>query len=258
MSDPWTNAPHGPTAARHPRRPTTSIIEVMTQGHWPYRVNSCELIRRLESFSAAIVLNATRPLEYLIMKATRVVAAVGLVSLSAILLAAYGQTGITAITKSHAEPMVDLQGTLRLPADYRTSYQFLGSWAVAADQSQGSKQIHTVYASPGTITAYRKNGHFPDGSVLVKEVFDTQTGAMTTGTVSYALKLKGWFVMVRDSNNSHPGDQLWGDGWGWSWFDAANSSKATTMDFRAECETCHIPARATEWIYVSGYPALQR
>jgi hypothetical protein len=30
-----------------------------------------------------------------------------------------------------------------------------------------------VYASPGTIDAYRKDGRFPDGAVLVKEVFDT-------------------------------------------------------------------------------------
>jgi hypothetical protein len=30
--------------------------------------------------------------------------------------------------------------------------------------------------------------------VLVKEVFDAATGAMTTGTVSHAQTLKGWFV----------------------------------------------------------------
>jgi hypothetical protein len=60
----------------------------------------------------------------------------------------------------------------------------LGSWAVAADQGQGSKEIHVVYTSPGTIAAYRKDGRFPDGSVLVKEVFEATTGAMTTGNVS--------------------------------------------------------------------------
>ena len=45
----------------------------------------------------------------------------------------------------------------------------------------GSKQLHVVYASPGTIAAYRKDGHFPDGTVLVKEVFNTKTKEMTTG-----------------------------------------------------------------------------
>ena len=58
--------------------------------------------------------------------------------------------------------------------------------------------MHAVYASPGAIDAYRKTGHFPDSAVLVKEVFATSTNEMTTGTVSHADKLKGWFVIVRD------------------------------------------------------------
>jgi hypothetical protein len=49
------------------------------------------------------------------------------------------------------------------------TYQFLGSWAVSANQGQGSKELHLVYASPGTVAAYNKNGRFPDGTVLVKE-----------------------------------------------------------------------------------------
>ena len=68
--------------------------------------------------------------------------------------------------------MVDASGNLRVPGDYRAAYQFLGSWAVAAGQGQGSKEIHVVYASPGTSAAYRKNGRFPDGSVLVKDKVD--------------------------------------------------------------------------------------
>jgi len=95
-------------------------------------------------------------------------------------------------------------------------------------------------------------------SVLVKEVFEATTAAMTTGTVSHAQKLKGWFVMVNDSKNSHPGNRLWGEGWGWSWFDAANPVKTTSKDFRTDCLGCHIPAKATDWIYVSGYPELKK
>jgi hypothetical protein len=57
---------------------------------------------------------------------------------------------------------------------------------VAADEGQGLKDVHVVYASPGTISAYLKDGRFPDGTVLVKEVFQAATGDMTTGTVSHA------------------------------------------------------------------------
>ncbi len=96
-------------------------------------------------------------------------------------------------------------------------YEYLGSWAVAADKGEGSKQLHSVYASPGAVAAIRKDGHFPDGAVLVKEVYETATSPMTTGTVSHAGLLAGWFVMVKDSKNSHPQNKLWGSGSGWSW-----------------------------------------
>ena len=138
-----------------------------------------------------------------------------LLAMSAV--AAYGQQKDTA---SKADTVVDANGNLHVPDDYRTIYQFLGSWAVAADQGKGSKEIHNVYASPGTIVAYRRDGRFPDGAVLVKEVFEAATGEMTTGTVSHAQTLKGWFVMMRDDNNRHPSNKLWGDGWGWSWFNS--------------------------------------
>jgi hypothetical protein len=81
---------------------------------------------------------------------------------------------------------------------------------------------------------------------------------MTTGTVSHAETLKGWFVMMKDSNGRHAGNKLWGDGWGWSWFDAANPSKTTSTDYKTNCQSCHVPARASDWIYVSGYPPLRR
>jgi len=155
-----------------------------------------------------------------------------------------------------AEGVVDANGNLRVPAGYHTSYQFLGSWAIAADKGQGSQGLHVVYASPGTIEAYRKEGHFADGSVLVKEVFQAATQPMKTGTVSHAEKLAGWFVMVKDSKNSHPGNSLWGDGWGWSWFDADKPSKTTSTNYKADCLPCHVPAQATDWVYVEGYRAL--
>lgn len=156
------------------------------------------------------------------------------------------------------EAVVDANGNLRVPADYPTSYQSLGSWAIANDKGPGSKGLHVVYASPGAIDAYRKDGRFPDASVLVKEVYETATGKMTTGTVSHAQKLQGWFVMVKDSKNSHPGNALWGNGWGWSWFNADSPSKTTSTDYKIQCLPCHVPARDTDWVYIQGYPPLNR
>ena len=188
------------------------------------------------------------------------VVAIGVAGISALVAVAVpGQMNLLASSNgAKAEAVVDANGNMHVPDAYRTTYQFLGSWAVAADQGQGSKELHVVYASPGTITAFRKDGRFPDGAVLVKEVFQAATGEMTTGAVSRAETLKGWFVMVKDSNGSHPGNKLWGEGWGWSWFDAPNPKTTTSTDYKTDCRLCHVPAQASDWIYLSGYPPLSR
>jgi hypothetical protein len=188
------------------------------------------------------------------------VVGIGIAGISAMVaVAAHGQVDTAASSNGRkAEAVADAAGNLHVPSAYRTTYQVLGSWAVSADQGRGSKELHVVYASPGTITAYRKDGRFPDGAVLVKEVFQATSGQMTTGTVSHADTLKGWFVMMRDSNGRHAGNKLWGDGWGWSWFDAANPSKTTSTDYKTDCQPCHVPAQASDWVYVGGYPPLRR
>jgi Cytochrome P460 len=185
---------------------------------------------------------------------------IGIAGISAMVaVAAHGQMDTTASSKgAKVEAVVDANGNLHVPDAYRTTYQSLGSWAVATDEGEGSKELHVVYTSPGTITAYRKNGRFPEGAVLVKEVFRAATGQMTTGTVSRADTLKGWFVMMKDSNGRYAGNKLWGDGWGWSWFDAADPSKTTSTDYKTNCLPCHVPAQASDWVYVGGYPPLRR
>ena len=165
----------------------------------------------------------------------------------------------TAATSDQSpQAVVDEQGNLRVPEDYRTAYQF----AQALGQSPLNKaKVRNSSTSsmrrPARSPLIAKMGSFPDGSILVKEVFEATTAPMKTGTVSRAQTLKGWFVMVRDSKNSHPGNKLWGDGWGWSWFDAGNPTKTTSTDYKVNCLGCHVPAQATEWIYVNGYPPLK-
>jgi len=186
----------------------------------------------------------------------RIIPASVFVSLS--IVASLGVTWQTAIGQQTTEAVADARGNMHVPADYRAVYQYLGSWAVAEQTYQGSKQMHVVYGSPGAAETYRKNGHFADGSVLVKEVFAAQTSAMTTGTVSRVDTLIGWFVMVKDSKNSHPENKLWGSGWDWAWFDAETPLKTKSTDYTVDCQSCHGPAQATEWTYVEGNPVLRR
>ena len=180
------------------------------------------------------------------MKTLAVAGVAGLLAIVA--LAAYGGMDTTASRDlSKRKAVADDAGNLHVPDTYRTTYELLGSWAVAADQGQGSKQLHVVYARDGSLTARCSS----------KDVFKAATGQMTTGTVSHAETLKGWFVMMKDSKGRHAGNKLWGDGWGWSWFDADSPSKTTSTDYKTDCQSCHVPARASDWIYVGGYPPLR-
>lgn len=173
-------------------------------------------------------------------------------------VSAYGRTDARTPYRGATAAVVDGKGNMRVPADYQTTYQMLGTWAVAAENAPGSKEMHVVYASPGTIAAYRKDKHYPDGTVLVKEVYKATTKPMTTGNVSSADTLAGWFVMVKDDVGRFPTNKLWGDGWGWAWFDATDPKKTTSTDYKKDCQSCHVPAQASDWIYSDGYPPLKR
>jgi hypothetical protein len=150
--------------------------------------------------------------------------------------------------------LVDKSGTIHLPVDYRDRYQSLGTYTVF--DGKGGGDMHYTYASPGTAEYYRKNGKFADGTVLVKEVFGTQHGPMTTGDAHWASGTKVWFVMIKDEKGRYSNNALWGDGWGWALYKSDAPDKQVATDYKKDCLGCHIPARTTDWVYVQGYPVL--
>lgn len=155
-------------------------------------------------------------------------------------------------------PYVKPDGSISLPKKFRT-WAFLGTWVVASEKGADSaSQLHNVYTQPETIEAYRKQGTFPDGAVIVKELLKTETGKMTTGQVSWAHEVTGWFVMIKDTKGRYADNKLWGDGWGWVLFSADNPTKPVTKNYKIECIPCHLPAKNNDWIYVRGYPDLKK
>ena len=120
---------------------------------------------------------------------------------------------------------------------YLKDWPMLGIWAHAGDDEVA--ELHTVYASPGAIEAYLESRTFADGTVILKELRFTKTEDMTTGRVSHASDLFGWFVMVKDSQNRFPDNPLWGDGWGWAYFDASDPS--ATLDGRLRGRMHQLP-----------------
>jgi hypothetical protein len=149
--------------------------------------------------------------------------------------------------------LVDKTGNIRKPSGYRDHYQALGAYTVL---KPNGNEMHAVYASPGTAEYYRKAGKFADGTVLVKEVFGTDHAPLTTGDAHWASGTKVWFVLIKDTKGRYPGNPLWGDGWGWALFKSDAPDKQVAVDYRKDCLGCHVPAKATDWIYVQGYPVL--
>jgi len=160
--------------------------------------------------------------------------------------------------------LVDKAGNIRKPIGYRDHYQILGVFGVkdaipmapGGQQAKGMEELHYTYASPGTAEYYRKTGKFPDGAVLVKEVFGTDQGRLTTGDAHWAMGTKQWFVMIKDEKGRFPGNPLWAEGWGWALFKPDAPDKQIATAFTKDCQGCHIPASSTDWIYVQGYPVL--
>jgi len=169
-----------------------------------------------------------------------------------------------AIAQSGADSpgtILELESLLHVPAaDYQREWVLLGSFSVRADNPEkGAKELHVVYAEPKSVALYRERGVFPDGAILVKDVFATNTEALTTGMVSYADTLKGRFVMVKDETDKYSEESaLWGDGWGWAFYEGAEMQETVTKDYRKDCLGCHEPARSQDLIYLQGYPILKR
>ena len=177
--------------------------------------------------------------------------------------------GIAGEEKPFAPNVDPKTGAISVPEDY-TLWPTLGTWT-HAKVDKGAANIHeyhVVYTQPETIEYYQKKRRFPDGAVLVKELLHAETMSMTTGpAVGHATTIKGYFVLVRDTKGRFKESPLWGDGWGWSFFNADDRVNTISTNYNVDCVPCHVPAKELaprnakkddKWIYTLGYPVLRK
>jgi Cytochrome P460 len=190
---------------------------------------------------------------------------ISVVVLAVVIVLSYHEVKSQGATSFSGFDLVDKTGNIRKPDGYRDHYQILGTFTVfsaipmasgSPSEQGGESQSHYTYASPGTAEYYRKTGKFPDGAVLVKEVFGTDHGKLTTGDAYWASGTKQWFVMIKDEKGRYPGNPLWGNGWGWALFKSDAPDKQVATNYKKDCLGCHVPVEKTDWIYVQGYPVL--
>lgn len=151
---------------------------------------------------------------------------------------------------------VDAEGRISLPEAFRLRYVHLGSWAVVDDRSP-ARGLHDVYADAAAVAYYREHGRFPDGATLVKEIRSFGQGPLSTGDpVLWGVTPAMWFVMVKDAEGRFRDRPLWADGWGWALFKADDPGRNVATRYETDCKTCHLPAAATDRVFVQGYPSL--
>ncbi len=158
-------------------------------------------------------------------------------------------------SETYGGAYVSADGAISLPESFVTTWEHLGSWSVVNDAEQPG-DIHNVYVNPGVVEAYRETGAFPDGATLVKEVRAADHTTLTTGNAYWATDVKVWFVMVKDAEGRFSNNDLWGDGWGWALFNGDDPTTQVATNYETDCRSCHVPAKATDWVYVYAYPKL--
>ena len=181
------------------------------------------------------------------------------VTIVALFVAALSAGRADSMIPAFEPAAVDATGKIRVPANFRTDYVMLGAWSVEGDaDTSGGVGLHVVYAPRAAVDGYRRTGRFPDGTVLVKELFNGKTETLTTGEATSAGGVAGYFVMVKDTKGRFPQNKLWGDGWGWSFFKADDPVNTVSTDYKADCLACHQPARSSDLVYDYAYPVLKR
>ena len=162
-------------------------------------------------------------------------------------------------------PYVDSKGNITLPSDFRATWIHLGTWVVTSRAAAGPDLgpmapgigLHEAYTQPQSLRAYKKTGKWPDGTVIVQEIRRIEWDDVPTGHAMYAGEGAEWFIMVKDSKGRFKNNPIWGDGWGWALFRAADPKKNVSTNYRNDCLGCHEVAKDTDLVFANGYPTLK-
>ncbi|MEK6700022.1 MAG: cytochrome P460 family protein [Nitrospirota bacterium] len=173
---------------------------------------------------------------------------------------------ITAGEKTGAfSPSVDSKGSISLPTDFRSTWAHLGTWVVTStaaaglglDQTGPGTGTHSVYTQSASLKAYKKDGTWPDGAMLILEVRAMTWDDLPTGHVIVEGDVVKWLVMIKDAKGRFPKNPNWGDGWGWALFKPAGPKINASTNYKEDCLGCHEPAKASDRVFIQGYPTLR-
>ena len=149
-------------------------------------------------------------------------------------------------------PQYTADGQMRLPKNDR-DWTFLSAGLAMTygpagqTDAQGNPRFDNVFVSPAAYKAFLKTGTWPDKTVLVLEVRDSDSHVSINTGGRVQTGLAAVEVHVKDSARFKDG---------WAFFAFGKSDTAELIPATANCYSCHSQHGSVDTTFVQFYPTL--
>jgi hypothetical protein len=142
-------------------------------------------------------------------------------------------------------------GRLLRPEGYREWILAGASLGLGYSEARGGDigLFHNVYIDPRAYAQHRRDRSFPDGSVLVMELFRPAEKAHPALSGYFEGERVGLEIAVKDRAR-------FAGGWGYFSFGDGSAPSARAFAARS-CADCHAAHAATDSVFTQFYPALR-
>jgi hypothetical protein len=147
-------------------------------------------------------------------------------------------------------------GELVQPVDYR-EWVFLSSglgmtYGPNAPAAGAPQRFDNVFVNPSSYREFLKTGRWPDGTIMILEVRESETNGSINRFGRFQTSVAGLEAHVKDTKRF--------GGSGWAFFGlkpgAAANATAKVIPPGNRCEQCHQPNGAVDETFVQFYPDL--
>ena len=156
------------------------------------------------------------------------------------------------ILSGQDDPQYTKDGSMRLPANYR-EWVFLSSGLAMTygpagqTDAQGNPRFDNVFVSPVAYKGFLKIGKWPDKTVMVLEVRDSDSHVSINTGGRVQTGLAAIEVHVKDSARFKGG---------WAFFGFNKADTAKLIPTTANCYSCHEQHGSVDTTFVQFYPTL--
>ena len=157
-----------------------------------------------------------------------------------------------AMLLAQDSPQYTEDGQMRMPANYR-EWIFLSSGLAMTygpagqTNAQGNPRFDNVFVSPAAYKSFLKTGIWPDKTVMVLEIRDSDSHVSINTGGQVQTGLRAVEVHVKDSARFKGG---------WGFFGFNNADTAKLIPLTANCYSCHEQHGSVDTTFVQFYPTL--